>query len=215
MTRRTVEFGCAIVVVGLLAGVAGAATTLLLHAVEHVTYHYSFGTLLTGVENSEHLRRALGPMVGGALAGCGWWLLRRRCEVPSLSVTIAEHRPIPRLAMSLDAGLQVLLVGSGASLGREGAPRQLAAAWGDLGTSRWALTARDREILLACAAGAGLGAVYSVPLGGAVFAARILLGTWHPRVLGTALITSSLAVAVAAPVTHLEHPLVWPDFELS
>ncbi|MGB3356427.1 MAG: chloride channel protein, partial [Mycobacterium sp.] len=71
------------------------------------------------------------------------------------------------------------------------------------------------EILLACAAGAGLGAVYSVPLGGAVFAARILLGTWHPRVLGTALITSSLAVAVAAPVTHLEHPLVWPDFELS
>ena len=215
MTRRTVEFGCAIVVVGLLAGVAGAATTLLLHAVEHVTYHYSFGTLLTGVENSEHLRRALGPMVGGALAGCGWWLLRRRCEVPSLSVNIAEHRPIPRLAMSLDAGLQVLLVGSGASLGREGAPRQLAAAWGDLGTSRWALTARDREILLACAAGAGLGAVYSVPLGGAVFAARILLGTWHPRVLGTALITSSLAVAVAAPVTHLEHPLVWPDFELS
>ena len=117
--------------------------------------------------------------------------------------------------MSIDAVLQVLIVGSGASLGREGAPRQLAAAWGDLGTSRFALTARDREILLACAAGAGLGAVYSVPLGGAVFAARILLGTWHPRALGTALITSSLAVAVAAPVTHLEHPLVWPDFRLS
>ena len=32
--------------------------------------------------------------------------------------------------------------------------------------------ARDREILLACAAGAGLGAVYSVPLGGALFAAQ-------------------------------------------
>ena len=215
MTRRTVEFGCAIVVIGLLAGVAGAATTLLLHAIEHLTYRYSFGTLLTGVENSEPVRRALGPMIGGALAGCGWWLLRRRCEVPSLSVTIAEHRRIPRLAMSIDAFLQVLLVGSGASLGREGAPRQLAAAWGDLGTSRWALTARDREILLACAAGAGLGAVYSVPLGGAVFAARILLGSWHPRVWGTALITSSLAVAVAAPVTHLEHALVWPDAELS
>ena len=36
--------------------------------------------------------------------------------------------------------------------------------------------ARDREILLACAAGAGLAAVYSVPLGGALFAARIMLG---------------------------------------
>lgn len=164
VTRRTIEFGCAIVIIGLLAGVAGAATTLLLHAIEHLTYHYTFGTLLSAVEDSGHIHRALGPILGGALAGWGWWL-RRRCEVPQLSATIAAHSPIPRLALSIDAGLQVLLVGSGASLGREGAPRQLAATWGDLGTSRLALTARDREILLACAAGAGLGAMYSVPLG--------------------------------------------------
>ena len=202
-------------VIGLLAGVAGAATTLLLHAVEHLTYHYDFGTLLTGVGNSSPVRRAVGPMLGGALAGFGWWMLRRSGDVPGLTATIAEHRPIQRLRMSIDAGLQVLLVGSGASLGREGAPRQLAAALGDLGTSRLSLTPRDREILLACAAGAGLGAVYSVPLGGAFFAARILLGSWHPRVLGTALITSSLAVAVASPVTHFEHALTWPDPQLS
>ena len=72
MTRRTVEFWCAIVIVGLLAGVAGAATTLLLHAIEHATYHYSLGTLLSGVEGSGHLRRALGPMLGGALAARHW-----------------------------------------------------------------------------------------------------------------------------------------------
>jgi H+/Cl- antiporter ClcA len=215
VTRRTVEYACAVVVIGLLAGAAGAATTLLLHAVEHLVYHYSLGSLLTGVGNSTPVRRAVGPMIGGALAGAGWWFLRRRGDVASLSATIAEHRPIPRWRMSVDAVLQVLIVGSGASLGREGAPRQLSAALGDLGISRWSLTDRDRQILLACAAGAGLGAVYSVPLGGAVFAVRILLGTWHPRAVGTALITSSLAVAVSAPVTHLEHSLVWPDPNLS
>jgi chloride channel protein, CIC family len=213
--RRTVEYGCAVVVIGLLAGVAGAATTVVLHWVEHLVYHYSFGTLLTGVGASSPIRRAVGPMIGGALAGFGWWLLRRGGDVPGLTATIAEHRPIPRWRMSADAGLQVLLVGAGASLGREGAPRQLAAALGDWGTSRWSLTPRDREILLACAAGAGLGAVYSVPLGGALFAVRIVLGTWHPRAVGTALITSSLAVAVSAPVTHLEHALTWPDPTLS
>jgi H+/Cl- antiporter ClcA len=215
VSRRAVEFGCAIVIVGLLAGVAGAATTLLLHAVEHLTYHYTFGTLLSGIGGSSPVRRAVGPMIGGALAGFGWWMLRRRTTVPPLAETITAHRPIPRLPMSIDAGLQVLLVGTGASLGREGAPRQLAAALGDFGTTRLALTARDREILLSCAAGAGLGAVYSVPLGGALFAAQILLRSWHPRVVGTALITSSLAVAVAAPVTHLEHPLSWPDAKTS
>ena len=169
--RRTVEFGCAIIIVGLLAGAAGAATTLLLHAIEHLTYHYTFGTLLTGVGDSSPVRRAVGPMIGGALAGFGWWMLRRRAPFRRWPRRSPSHRPIPRLSMSIDAGLQVLLVGSGASLGREGAPRQLAAALGDLGTARLALTARDREILLACAAGAGLGAVYSVPLGGALFAA--------------------------------------------
>jgi chloride channel protein, CIC family len=215
VTRRHLEFGCGIIVIGLLAGVAGLSTTLLLRAVEHLTYHYSFGTLLTGVTDSSPVRRALGPMFGGALAGFGWWMLRRRTDVPALADTIASHRPLPRLPLSLDAALQVLLVGSGASLGREGAPRQFAAALGDLGTSRWSITARDREILLACAAGAGLAAVYSVPVGGALFATRIMLKTWHPRAVGTALITSSLAVAVASPVTHEVPPLSWPDPQLS
>ncbi len=190
------------------------ATTLLLHAVEHLTYRYTFGDLLSGVTDSSHLRRVLGPMIGGALAGFGWWMLRRRTTVPPLAAAISERR-LPRLALSLDAGLQVLLVGSGASLGREGAPRQFAAALSDLGTSRWSLTPRDREILLACAAGAGLGAVYSVPIGGALFTLSIMLRTWHPRAVGSALITSGLAVAVASPVTHEQPPLHWPDPELS
>jgi hypothetical protein len=159
VSRRTLEFGCAVILIGLLAGVAGMATTLLLHAVEHLTYHYCFGSLLEGEDSSSPVRRAFGPMIGGALAGFGWWMLRRRTEIPPLGGTIADHKPIPRAPMTIDAGLQVLLVGSGASLGREGAPRQFSAAMGDFGTSRWALTPRDREILLACAAGAGLAAV--------------------------------------------------------
>ncbi len=206
---------CGIIVIGLLAGVAGLCTTLLLRFVEHLTYHYSFGTLLSGVTGSSPVRRAVGPMIGGALAGFGWWMLRRRTDVPPLTETILNHGRIPRLTMTIDAALQVLIVGSGASLGREGAPRQFAAALGDLGTSRWALTERDREILLACAAGAGLAAVYSVPVGGALFATAIILKTWHPRAVGTALITSSLAVAVASPVTHEVPPLDWPDPQLS
>lgn len=201
--------------IGLLAGVAGMATTVLLHWIEHLAFHYSFGSLLDGVSDSSPLRRVAGPVIGGALAGAGWWLLRRRTAVPELTDVIKGGKRIPRITLSVDAGLQVLVVGSGASLGREGAPRQFSAALGDLGTSRWSLTARDREILLACAAGAGLGAVYSVPLGGALFASRILLHSWHPRVLGTALLTSSLGVAVASAVTHDATPLPWPDPDVS
>ncbi|MGB8387050.1 chloride channel protein [Mycobacterium sp.] len=214
--RRNIEFFCAAVIIGLLAGGAGLATSAVLRFVEHLTYHYTFGTLLVGITGSSPVRRALGPMVGGAVAAAGWWMLRRRTEVPPLAPTITRHGRVPRLAWSIDAVLQVLLVGSGASLGREGAPRQFAAALGDFGTG-WLkrLSSRDREILLACAAGAGLGAVYAVPLAGVLFSVRIILNTWHPRVLGAALITSSLAVAIGSLITHDRPELDWPNPNLS
>lgn len=212
--RRDVDFFCAVVIVGLLAGLAGLTTTLVLRSVEHLTYHYTFGSLLDGITGSSPVRRALGPMVGAAVAGAGWWMLRRRAEVPPLAGTIAGHERVPRLTWSIDAVLQVVLVGSGASLGREGAPRQFAAVLGDLGTA-WLrrLSPADREILLASAAGAGLGAVYAVPMAGALFTLRILLNTWRLRAVGAALITSSLAVAVGSAVTHDHNELHWPSAE--
>jgi H+/Cl- antiporter ClcA len=186
--RSSLDFFCAAVIIGLLVGITG----------------------------SSHIRRTLGPMIGGALTAVGWWILRRRTEVPPLARTITHHQRVPRPAWSVDALLQVVLVGSGASLGREGAPRQFAAVLGDIGT-RWLkrLSADDREILLACAAGAGLGAVYAVPLAGALFTVRIIVNSWHPRVLGGALITSSLAVAVGSLITHDRPELDWPDITVS
>jgi H+/Cl- antiporter ClcA len=216
VARRNIDFFCAVVIVGLLAGIAGLSTTFVLRFVQHLTYHYAFGSFLVGIAGASPVRRVLGPMVGGALAGAGWWILRRRAEVPALAQTIARHARIPRLVWSIDAALQVLLVGSGASLGREGAPRQFAAALGDLATG-WLkrLSSRDREILLACAAGAGLGAVYAVPLAGALFTSRIMLNSWHPRVLGAALLTSALAVATGSALTHDQSSLEWPIGESS
>ncbi len=214
--RPNLEFFCAVIIVGVLAGVAGLSTTFVLRFVQHVAYHYTFGTLLQGITGSSPVRRALGPMVGGALAGLGWWILRRRTDVPPLEGTITRGDRVPRLSWSLDAVLQVLLVGSGASLGREGAPRQFAAALSDLGIA-WLsrLSPRDRQILLASAAGAGLGAVYAVPLAGALFSVRIILKSWQPRALGAALISSGVAVAIGSAITHDHASLDWPSPHLS
>lgn len=61
MIRRHIDFVCAVLLIGLSAGVAGAMTAVLLHWVEHLTFHYSFGTLLDGVAGSSPVRRTLGP----------------------------------------------------------------------------------------------------------------------------------------------------------
>jgi chloride channel protein, CIC family len=216
MRSRNADFACAVTIVGLLAGVAGLATTTLLRFVEHLTYNYTFGSLLEGVSASSPIRQAVGPMIGGGLAGLGWWILRSRTEVAPLATAVAHPERIRLLPFTFDAALQVLVVGSGASLGREVAPRQFAVALGNLVTG-WMkrLSEPDRQILLACAAGAGLGAVYAVPLGGALFTLRIMLKSWHPRAVGAALITSSLAVSVSSFVTHDRPNLVWPNPDVS
>jgi H+/Cl- antiporter ClcA len=216
MRSRNVDFLCAVIIVGLLAGLAGLATTSLLRLVEHLTYHYTFGSLLDAVTASSPIRRAVGPTIGGALAGLGWWIFRSKTDVPPLAVAVAKPERIRLLPFSFDAALQVLVVGSGASLGREVAPRQFAVALGNLAIG-WLkqLSSRDRQVLLACAAGAGLGAVYAVPLGGAVFTLRVMLKSWHPREVGAALITSSLAVSVSSFVTHDQPNLHWPSPDVS
>jgi hypothetical protein len=68
--RRNLEFGCAVMAIGLLAGLAGLATTVLLDFTEHLTYHYKFGSLLDGVTAARALGYAqvIEALDGGAAA---------------------------------------------------------------------------------------------------------------------------------------------------
>jgi H+/Cl- antiporter ClcA len=55
----------------------------------------------------------------------------------------------------------------------------------------------ERRLLVACGAGAGLGAAYGVPLGGALFALEVLRGELALRFVLPALVTSLIATGVS------------------
>ncbi|HEU5268550.1 MAG TPA: chloride channel protein [Jatrophihabitans sp.] len=213
--RLTWRHAGAVLLTGVAAGVAGIVLTLLLHAVQHVAFGYTENTFLIGVEQASPLRRVIAVGAGGVVAGLGWWLHRRRLSAMSrasdgsadggrsISVTHALAEPVPRMPVvdtSIDALLQLIAIGAGASLGREGAPRQVGAALAGGIAARFGLTAERRRVLLAAGAGAGLAAVYNVPFGGAAFTLEVLLGTLTPATTVVALVTSWLAALVAWPV---------------
>ncbi len=193
------RFAIAAVLTGVAAGVGGAALTLILHLVQHFAFGYTEETFLIGVERASGSRRVLSMAVAGLVAGLGWYALRRgRPPVPRIPDAVKDGRvklPIPQL--TIDAVLQVVVVGLGASLGREGAPRQFGAAAGAWISERLGTTAQQRRTLLACGAGAGLAAVYNVPLGGALFTVEILLLTVSLETVTLALVTSAIATGVA------------------
>ena len=162
----------------------------------------------------------LSPTIGGLIAGIGLTYFAPAAAgsgIPQVKVAYSLRDGMVTVRETIGKFvLCALQIGSGASLGREVAPRQFALALSNVATG-WIkrLTERDREILLACAAGAGLGAVYAVPLGGALFTLRIMLKSWHPRAVGAALITSSLAVSISSFITHDEPNLHWPNPDVS
>jgi H+/Cl- antiporter ClcA len=189
------------VATGVAAGLGGVVLTLFLHAVQHLAFGYTENTFLTGVERASSMRRVFAVGVGGVLAGLGWWLYRSRSRA-NVSVTHALTEPnpsLPMLATLSDALLQIVAVGAGGSLGREGAPRQVGAALGAILGERCGLSREERRIVLAAGAGAGLAAVYNVPLGGAVFALEILLASARPAAVVPALLASVIATVLAWP----------------
>jgi CIC family chloride channel protein len=67
-----------------------------------------------------------------------------------------------------------ITIGSGGSAGREGPTAQIAAGFGSWLSDIFNLTPEDRRIAVAVGVGAGIGAIFKAPLGGAILAAEIL-----------------------------------------
>jgi H+/Cl- antiporter ClcA len=207
----------AVVLTGIGAGGAGAVLTLLLHGVQHLAYGYTDEAFVVGSQQASGSRRVVAMAVGGAVTGLGWWALRRWAPA-GVSVTAAIREPRRALRLptaAADAVLQITAVGAGASLGREGAPRQLAAALADRLGGRLELPPAGRRTLIACGAGAGLAAVYNVPLGGALFTLEVLLRSAAFADALPAAVTAAIATAVAWPVVGTGPTYTVPQFALS
>jgi H+/Cl- antiporter ClcA len=71
------------------------------------------------------------------------------------------------------------------------------------------LTPAQKRLLVACGGGAGLAAVYNVPLGGALFTAEVLYGSFTLPVVFPALATSLIATVVAW--IYLPSGATYPD----
>lgn len=163
---------------GIFAGLGGIAVTLVLHGTQHLLFGYDTGTFLQGIEAAPGWRRVAGAAAGGLVVGLGWAALRRTGRPPTVGDALGGAAlPIDRTGP--DALLQAVAVGGGASVGREGAPRQLGGTAGALLADRLGLDPGDRRVATAAGAGAGLAAVYNVPLAGVLFAV-LALGAGQP-----------------------------------
>lgn len=194
----------AVAIVGIAIGAAAGLLTLMLYQVERFALGYIENAHESGPFNVPALRRLISVTVGAAIAAVIWWLLRTRTTtVPSVKKAVGGAL-MPVWQTIVHVLLQIFIVGTGMSIGREVAPRELGAMFGQR-FARWVrLDVKDTRMLVAITAAAGLAGVYNAPLAGTFFAVEILLADVTLETVSLAFACSALASWVASLVkgTH-------------
>ena len=213
------RFAVATLLTGVIAGLVGLACIHLLHWIQALAWDMHSGTLLEAVSATSPARRVLNLSLGGILGAASWFFLFRRSRaITSVSAAVGGT-PMPPLRATWHALTQVLIVGLGASVGREVAPREMAAAFSAAAANRLGLTPEDRRIIVACGAGAGLAAVYSIPISGAIYTLEILLVSRSRRAVAAAFCTSAIAVLISTgftrPTPFYSVPTLTPSLSLT
>ena len=212
------RFWLAICLIGVSTGLAAAALTRLLEDVQSVLWRGSGTNILAAARQASAARHLVILLAAGILTGVGQFILKQLSSGNGIDTTEAiwfYAGRMPALRTLGSAVLSILAVGMGASMGREGAPKQAGAVFANFFADAEHLSDEQRRLLVACGAGAGMGAAYGVPLGGALFALEVMRGKLALRFVLPALFASIMATAVSWLILPNAPTYSIPSFPLS
>ncbi len=185
--------------VGLLAGLVAIAFRAILAAGDNLrtalivwAHHYSlfgwffpvgFGAI--GASLAVYLVRRFAPEASGS-------------GIPHLEAVLHRYRELDWkrvLPVKFIGG--ALAIGGGLALGREGPTVQMGGTAGAIISSWLKVGTRDRLILIAAGAGAGLAAAFNAPLAGVIFVLEEVQKDFRQAVFGSVFIAAAVADIVA------------------
>jgi chloride channel protein, CIC family len=194
------QFWLAVLLTSVATGLAAAGLTRFLEQVQHFVWSGSGTNILEAVAQASATRHMVVLISAGLVTGAGQIILRQLSSGNGIDTTAAiwfYAGRMPRLRTLGSAVLSIIIVAMGVSLGREGAPKQAGVVFANLFADGGGLSNEQRRLLVSCAAGAGLGAAYGVPVGGALFALEVMRGKLALRYVLPALFSSTIATAIS------------------
>ena len=157
----------AVILQGIVSGLSGIFLHYILEMVEEQAFgqseHHS-GFLTDGVSSS---RIGLSLMMVGLGSSLVWYFLQKGSKIYSIKAQMKDETSqykLHFLRQLFHSIWQIIAVGGGAPIGKEAAPREIGTLFAGPIGKICILSMKDRIFLLACGAGAGLAAVYQVPL---------------------------------------------------
>jgi len=190
-----------LIILGIIAGLTGIVLIIFMHTIQHYAFGYSGEGEISFREIVEYVspwRRLFVLMICGIVVGLGWKVIHRYGQT-IVSVETAVDNPkqsMPFITTVCHSLLQILTIALGSPLGRETAPREISAAFAEKLISLWHIDEQNARLLLSCAAGAGLAAVYNIPAASVVFTLETLLRDWSFRSISAAMLACGTATYI-------------------
>ena len=157
----------AVILQGIVSGLSGILLHYLLEMVEGLAFgqseHHS-RFLTDGVSSS---RIGLSLIIVGLSSSLVWYFLQKGSKIYSIKAQMKDETSqykLHFLKQLFHSIWQIIAVGGGAPIGKEAAPREIGTLFAGPIGKICILSKKDQISLLACGAGAGLAAVYQVPL---------------------------------------------------
>ena len=157
----------AVILQGIVSGLSGIFLHYLLEMVEVLAFGQSenhSGFLTDGVSSS---RIGLSLIIVGLGSSLVWYFLQKGSKIYSIKAQMKDETSqykLHFLKQLFHSIWQIIAVGGGAPIGKEAAPREIGTLFAGPIGKICSLSKKDQIFLLACGAGAGLAAVYQVPL---------------------------------------------------
>lgn len=129
------RFWLAVCLIGVSTGLAAAALTRLLEVIQHVVWRGSGTDILEAARQASASRHFAVLLAAGILTGIGQVILKQLSSGNGIDTTAAiwfYAGRMPALRTLGSAVLSIFAVGMGASMGREGAPKQAGAVFANL-----------------------------------------------------------------------------------
>ena len=188
-------------VIGVAGGVLGSFFQLGLNWLqEQLTGGSGAGMSEAVRANLNWWQTLLVPTLGGLAAGTVLLLLRGQRPpfgVSDLVGLVQLRKGALRFRQSL---VQIVssacTIGTGGSIGREGANSQIAATVASIIARFTRLSSKHRAVLIGCGVAAGMATSYNAPIAGAIFVMEIVLGNFAMDVFAPIVVASVLATIV-------------------
>jgi CIC family chloride channel protein len=152
--------------------------------------------------------RLITPAIGGLAAGLVlFWGLRlagKQGASNILEVVVSGNGRLPMRTAFVKSISSLISIGTGASIGREGAITQMAATLASKFGQAFKWPPYRLRLMIACGAASGMAAAYNAPVAGSIFAAHIVLGSFSMNLFAPVIFAAVVATMVSRYFFGLE-----------